>query len=176
MSKKKKIIIIISVSVLVIAAVVTAVLVSDNRNTYTGISELTDKAREEMPISDAENADISFIGQCKSDDKVLMWFISGNEYQSHCYLPMECTAVGKNQYKFKRTYKPHVYSDDIAVIEWENGYAFVINDPDCTLVHIENAKGYSDRKTVTSYPYVFYYDDGIPTKYTFYDSDGKEIS
>ena len=49
-------------------------------------AELLEKAREEMPIADAENAEIRYIGECTKGDKALLWFMSGNEFQAHHYL------------------------------------------------------------------------------------------
>lgn len=161
--------------VIVLAAVGIAVFISCKDNVYTDISSLTEKAREELPVADAENIEISYAGQIKKDDKVLLWFVSGNEYQSHYYLPMECTLVGENEYRFERTYKPMTRSSDISVLEWNNIYVFAVNDPDCKSVHIEGESGAVDESLKDkSYPYVFYY-NGLPTEYEFFDSDGQKI-
>lgn len=161
-------------SVIVFAVIGIAVFLSCKDNVYTDISSLTEKAREEFPIADVESIDISYAGQIKKDDKVLLWFISGNEHQSHYYLPMECTLVGENEYKFERTYKPITRSSDIAVLEWNNVYAFIVNDPDCKSVHIEGEGGAVDESLKDkSYPYVFYY-NGLPTEYEFFDADGQK--
>lgn len=68
-------------SVIVLAAVGIALFLSLKDNTYMDISSLTEKAREEFPVADAENIGISYAGQIKKDDKVLLWFVSGNEHQ-----------------------------------------------------------------------------------------------
>lgn len=56
---------------------------------YNGTDELTEKARKEMPVSDFKTTDIQYAGMSVADNKALAWFISGNEYQAHYYLPME---------------------------------------------------------------------------------------
>lgn len=162
-------------SVIVLAAVGIALFLSLKDNTYTDISSLTEKARAEFPVADAENIGISYAGQIKKDDKVLLWFVSGNEYQSHYYLPMECTLVGENEYRFERTYKPMTRSSDIAVLEWNRTYVFAVNDPACKSVHIEGESGVVDENLkAKSYPYVFYY-NGLPTEYEFLDSNGQKM-
>lgn len=165
---KKKVAII--ASAIVLLSVVMLAFLSSRSVTYTDVGSLVEKAREVIPISDADSIDISFAGQTEKDGKVLMWFVSGNEYQSHYYLPMECIASGSDKYKFERTYKPMNYSDDIAVLEWSDGYAFVVNDPTCKSVHIEGESGtVNESLEDKSYPYVFYY-DGLPTRYIFSDA------
>ena len=59
-----------------------------------------------MPVSDFETTDIQYAGMSVADNKALAWFISGNEYQAHYYLPMEVEVKGDDKYSFVRTYKP----------------------------------------------------------------------
>lgn len=165
----------VALSAIVFVVIGIAVFLSCKDNTYTDIASLAEKAREEFPIADAESIDISYAGQIKKDDKVLLWFISGNDHQSHYYLPMECTLVGENEYKFERTYKPMIRSSDIAVLEWNRIYVFAVNAPTCKSVHIEGESGVVDENLKDkSYPYVFYY-NGLPTEYEFFDADGQKI-
>ena len=72
--------------------------------TYHGIDELIEKAREEFPISNADTVDIQYAGMCGEDNKALAWFISGDEYQVHHYLPMEIEIKGNGaNYTFIHT-------------------------------------------------------------------------
>lgn len=68
--------------------------------TLHGTDDLIEQAREVIPISDAESIDIQYAGMCGKDDDALIWFVSGNEYQAHYYLPMECAVVGQNEYTY----------------------------------------------------------------------------
>lgn len=98
--------------------------------TLKGTDELIEKAREEIPISDSDTIDIQYAGMCGNDNRAIAWFISGNEYQKHYYLPME-VEVKENatEYTFIRTHKPiDDRIGDIAYIQWGDGYAFIVNN------------------------------------------------
>ena len=144
--------------------------------TLHGTAALVEKAREELPIADAESIELRYAGQCVKDETALVWFISGNEYQSHYYLPMECEIIGEDAYKFARTYKPIDRGGDIAVLQWQGGYAFCINNPECALVRITDGTGTrEERVEKNACPYIFY-NSLIPAEYLFLDSQGNEIS
>ena len=99
--------------------------------TYHGTDELIEKARKEIPIAEADNTEIQYAGMCGKDNKAIAWFISGNEYQAHYYLPMEIEIKGNGaNYTFVRTYKPmDDRARDVAILNWNSGYAFLINNP-----------------------------------------------
>ena len=63
-----------------------------------GTDDLIEKAREIIPVADAENIEIAYAGLIGDDEDALIWFVSGNEYQAHNYLPMECKIVGKDTF------------------------------------------------------------------------------
>ena len=145
--------------------------------TYHGTAELTAKAREEFPISHADTTEIQYAGQIGKEENVLVWFISGNEYQFHDYLPMEFTVVGKDAYSFVHTYKPMVdRANGVAVLLWKNGYAFLINNPEIVNVQFTLATGdlLEEHIPEGALPYVFYL-PSIPTEYIFLTAEGNEI-
>lgn len=135
--------------------------------------DLIKKARKEIPISDAENTDISFAGKCQNDSYSLLWFISGNEYQSHYYLPMECIEANDG-YEFKQTFKPIDCGKDIAALMWHGSIAFLINNTDCKTLKLVGSDGVQNIG-ITEYPFVWY-DKITPSEYYFLDSDGNEIT
>lgn len=140
-----------------------------------GTNELIEKAREVIPVSDADTITIEYAGIVSNNDTALIWFISGSDIQSHYYLPMECTIVGKNEYVYERIYEPMDRGEDTVVLEWNNGYAFLINNPICKTVRIVDNNGirdYVNEKEV--YPYIFY-NSQIPSEYVFLDKNGNEI-
>lgn len=147
--------------------------------TLKGADGLIEKARKEIPISDADNIDIQYAGMCGEGDKAIAWFISGNEYQMHYYLPMEIETNGKSaEYTFVRTYKPiDDRAEDIAYIHWNDGWAFLINNPDCKSVKFTGLNEEHEEVIQNdAYPYVFYYPSGYSnTEYVFLDSDGNEL-
>lgn len=145
------------------------------QETLKGTDALIEKAREEMPIADAENIEITYAGLCAKDDSVLVWFVSGNENQGHTYLPMECYIVGRNEYQFVRTYNPMDRGLDIAVLQWKGGYSFIINNTNCKTVRIIDNSGTHDVAIEKdAYPFVFY-NDLPPNEYYFLDANGNEI-
>ena len=45
-----------------------------------GTDDLIEKAREIIPVADAENIEITYAGLIGDDEDALIWFVSGNEY------------------------------------------------------------------------------------------------
>ncbi len=146
--------------------------------TYHGTDELIEKARKEIPISEAETTDIVYAGITGKENKAIAWFISGNEYQAHYYLPMEVELKGNGaNYSFVRTYKPMDDNvKDVAILNWNRGYSFLINNPEVAKVKIALDNGETIEEIIgkDTIPYVFYVDT-IPTEYVFFDTEGNEI-
>lgn len=143
--------------------------------TYSGIDTLTEKAREELPIADADTVVLQYAGMSVVDDAALVWFISGDEFQAHTYLPMEVALKGKDRYAFVQTYKPVDGPKDIAVLSWKRGLSFVINNTACASVRLTTASGTQEEIIEdNAYPYVFYCPE-LPSEYVFLDADGNEL-
>lgn len=144
--------------------------------TYKGTDELIEKAREEIPISDAATIDMQYGGMCAKDDTALVWFISGNKEQTHYYLPMEVKIKGESEYAYVRTYKPMSDLTDTAVLNWNQGYAFIVNNTDCVSVKITDETG-THEETIAkdAYPYVFYC-SSVPSEYIFIDAEGNKLN
>ena len=158
----------------VIALGLFVFLVGSSR-TYHGTNELIKKARKEIPIADADKIEIQYAGMSVKDDMALVWFVSGNEYQAHYYLPIGFNIVGDDEYTFFHTYKPLDRGQDIAVLQWCNGYSFIINNPKCVAVRITDNSGiHEEHIKKDSYPYVFY-NKLLPSEYVFLDKDGNEV-
>ena len=144
-------------------------------NTLRGTDALMEKAREIILLADADTIDMRYAGMCAVGDEALIWFISGNEYQAHSYWPMVCTIVDENEYRFNHLPKPMDRGTDIAVLQWQGGYAFLVNNPDCAVIELTDSTG-TRRETIEkdAYPYVYYH-SLIPSEYRFLDKDGNEI-
>jgi len=146
---------------------------------YHSTDELIEKARKEIPIADAENIEIQYAGMCGEGNKSLVWFISGNEYQAHYYFPMEVKVKeNRSEYTFVKSYKPIVdRAEDTAVLMWNRGYAFLVNNPEIEAIEIQ----LTDVNTVTvriekeEIPYL-YYIQAIPQEYTFVYKNDRDIS
>ena len=148
--------------------------------TYHGTEELIDKARQEIPISDAGTIQMEYAGMCGKGDRAIAWFVSGNEYQAHYYLPMEIEIMGNGaNYRFIHTYKPTVRAEDIAVLLWNNSYLFLVNNPDCAGIRITdgiNVHEFKIEKDEIPYSCSIELDVLAPSfEYVFLDKDGNEI-
>lgn len=142
--------------------------------TYKGTDELMQKAREELPVSDADTIDLMYVGMSDIEDKALVWYISGNEFQAHYYLPME-VSVKNNRYSFVHTYKPMTdICADVAVVNWHQGYAFLVNNPKVETVQITLQNGEVNEEVVQEIPYTFYV-RSVPSEYIFLDAEGNEV-
>lgn len=154
-----------------------AILVSVFLLSACGKMKTTDglirKARKEMHVSDAESMDIAFAGECKNDSYSLLWFISGDESQAHYYLPMECLNVN-GEYEFRQTFEPISCGEDIAALQWQRGYSFLINSAKCKTLKITDTDG-AHTIDINEYPFVWY-NETMPSEYLFLDIDGNEIT
>lgn len=153
-------------------------VLSGCRSTLTGPDELIEKAREEIPISDAESIDLQIVSSIeKEDGNALIWFMSGNEYQAHYYLPMECILKDRDEYVFVRAGKPLDGGTDIAIYRWQGGYAFLVNNQNCKSIQITDDKGTHTVEITEqeTYPFTFY-QEVIPLEYGFFDASGNELN
>ena len=162
----------------VVVACLLCLSLASCAKTYKGTDELMKKAREEIPVSDSDTIDIQYAGMSKADDNAIAWFVSGNEYQSHYYLPMEVKIKGDgSDYVFVQTYKPITdICSDVAVLNWNRGTAFLINNSDVATVQTTFENGETTEEVVPNdqIPYTFY-TSSIPTKYVFLDAKGNEV-
>lgn len=166
-------------SIAVVMAFVVGILIYNNSNVLRGTDELIEKAREIIPVSEADTIDIAYAGTVGNGDKAIIWFISGNEYQSHYYLPMECKIVGNkaSEYKFERIYKPRNVVDDIAYILWNHSYVFLINNENCKAVEFIDGEGIvKERIEKGAYPYIITYaPKSSHFEFNFIDENGNKF-
>jgi len=132
------------------------------------------RARKEFHIADAETVEIACIGEIVKDDKALVWFMSGNEYQAHQYIPIRCEITDDGGRRFEHTYSTVERGTDIAVlVDWYGGYAFCVNNPECKTIRIDDYSGVKEIE-VTHIPFL-YYNSLLPREYFFLDGNGEEI-
>ena len=104
--------------ILALCVFVSIFLLSGCNSKISGNDGLINKARQEINISNADSAEMQIIGSNKDGDSILIWFMSGNEYQAHTYLPIEFIDLENDQYKFVKTYKPIKRGMDIYALIW----------------------------------------------------------
>ena len=157
---------------LVLAILASVILLSACGKMKT-TDDLIKKAKKEIPVSDADSIDISLAGKCRNGSYSLLWFISGNEHQSHYYLPMECLETNEGC-EFKQTFKLIDCGKDIAALCWRNGYAFLVNNTDCKTLKITDANGIHNIG-INEYPFIWY-NENIPSEYLFLDENNNDIT
>lgn len=156
-----------------VACLIISLLFAGCRPTYAGTEGLIQKAREEIPLAEAQTTPLVIAGNSQAEESLLFWFISGNTYQSHGYFPMEFSPKGDDRYAFVKTYTALERGTDIAVLQWKEGYSFLINNPACTSLHLEMPDGTIEDIPVEEIPFVYY--TALPSSYTFLDADGTPL-
>ena len=141
-----------------------------------GEEGLIDKAREEIPIADADTIELIIVGKSVDGDSELYWFKSGNEYQYHRYTPIEFTALGDDKYRFVKTYNPIDRGMQIRVLQWKGGYSFMIDNEKCAALELTypEVNPVVEVVPVDSMPFV-YYSELMPAEYKFMDEKGNLI-
>lgn len=141
-----------------------------------GTDGLIEKAREVILVADSDIIEMQYVGMHTKGNVMLAWFISGNEYQAHYYLPMECEVVGEDEYVFNRIYDPLSRGgEDDYVLQWEGGYSFIVNNPKCRTLKITDSNSTKEINIdENAYPFI-YYNELLPTAYAFLDAQGNKL-
>ena len=162
--------ILIAVSLLLVICLVGVLIVDSYR--IVGEEGLIATARKEIRnLAEADTIEMQIVGKSTRDrNRHLYWIMTGNEYQAHCYYPLEVIEVEKGAYKFVHLHNGgHQRGQDIFFEFFGSGYSFMINNPKC--------KGIVIGETiipVTEIPFV-YYCPYAPNDYYFVDEDGNRI-
>ncbi len=135
--------------------------------------ELIAIAREHVPIAEADSIEIAIAGWIDAGERSLLWFVTGNEYQAHSYIPIEFEVVAPDQYTFLHMYKAMDSGQDIAALKWQSGYCFLVNNEDCAQIVIQTEKE-EHIVEVEELPFVYYFPAAL-SSYQFLDQDGMEI-
>ena len=62
------------------------------------------------------------------------------------------------------------------MLNWNGGYAFIVNDQNCASVKITDETGtHEEIIEKDAYPYVFYR-SSVPSEYIFIDDEGNELN
>ena len=149
---KKKILICISALLIVICIVAVFAIQS---NKIVGYDGLIAKARKEIKnLAGVESVEMVVAGKSTRDNnRHLFWIITGNEYQSHSYYPLEVIENEKGEYEFVHLHNvAHQRGQDIYFEYFGWGYSFIINNPKCKSIVIGKKV-----VPVTEIPFVYYH-------------------
>ncbi|MBQ4061279.1 MAG: hypothetical protein IJD14_00300 [Christensenellaceae bacterium] len=137
-----------------------------------GHEGLIAKARKEInDLAEAETIEMAVAGRSTiGNNRHLYWIITGNEYQMHRYYPMEVTETESGEYEFVKLYNGgHERGQDIFFEYFGSGYSFIVNNPKCKSIVIDETT-----VPVTEIPFVYYHPI-FPNKYYFLDEYGNEL-
>lgn len=168
---KKKI-----VYILIFVAVLALLYIRATISTHAvkGEEGMIATARKEIHnISEIDKIEIRIAGKSTVGDKCLVWFITGNEYQAHSYVPMEFTILQNEEFAFSHRYNGIKRGRDIYCQIWGYGYSFLVNNGKCKSIKLEGHDGIKIIP-VDSIPFVCYY-FGFPGEYEFLDENGKPL-
>jgi hypothetical protein len=154
--------------------IISLLLLAGCKKTATDEEDMIKIAREEIPVADAETTDLQIIGRIDKDKSSLVCFMTGNEYQAHCYFPIEFKITKRKKYEFNKVYNMMERGMDIYVEQWKDGYVFIVNNPTCKKIQIASIGKEKQLVEVLEIPFVFYL-DAIPTEYNFLDTNGNEL-
>jgi len=160
---------------LILALIMTLSLTGCEKVMHTE-EDFIARVRKEINSPDADTMEVQYIGALVYErEEALLWFMTGNEYQAHRLIPMQCTLAKDGGYVFKHAPLPLDRGEDIVVLPGHGigGYAFCINNPDCKTLRIEDVSGVTEVE-VTEYPFI-YYNPLLPGEYTFLDADGNAL-
>ncbi len=138
-----------------------------------GEEGLMSKARKEIKnLAEVETIEMTVAGKSTIDNnRHLFWIITGNEYQMYRYYPLEVIETDSGEYKFVKLYNGgHQRGQDIFFEYFGSGYSFVINNPACKSIVIDETT-----VTVTETPFVYYH-PFPPNEYDFLDEDGNKLN
>ncbi len=149
------------------------------REKLTSEDDLIAKAREEITVAEADTIEVRLVAKQEKEDRALMWFITGNEYQAHRYFPMVFEIVGEEEYVFEGRHNSLERGQDIYVYNWGDGYSFLVNNPKCKMIQITGNVGGLGAVTEVEigegdYPFHYYY-ELMPQEYIFLDAEGNEL-
>lgn len=150
--------------------ILSFLLLGGCKKTATDGGDMIKIAREEISVADAEKIDIQIIGSVDKDESSLVCFMTGNEYQSHSYFPIEFEIISREKYEFVKVYKMLKRGMDIYVEEWKDGYVFIVNNDACKNIQITTIDGERQLVEVGNTPFLFYF-EAIPAEYNFLDID-----
>jgi len=158
---------------ILLAAICLAGVYNAQSSKIVGEEGLIAKARREIKnLAEADTIEMSVAGKSTIDhNRHLFWMITGSEYQMHRYYPLEVIENTDGEYKFVKLHNGgHERGQDIFFEPFGSGYSFIINNPNCKSIVIDETV-----VPVAETPFVYYH-PWIPNEYSFLDESGNELS
>ncbi len=141
------------------------------QKTFVGHDGLLETAREEIK----EDMELSIAGSVDKDGRSLVWFITGNDFQSHNYYPIEFEVDEDNNdhFRFVHGYKAYQRGQDIVSYPWK-GYCFLVNNEACKSISLTYSDGRTEEIPVGQLPFLHHTAESS-LSYSFLDAEGKVL-
>jgi len=166
---KKRVLIGIS---LLLAAVCLAGIFTVQSSKIIGEEGLIAKARKEIKnLADVETVEMTVAGKSTIDhNRHMFWIITGNEYQTHQYYPMEVIEIEKGVYELVHMHNGGTQRGEDIFFEFFGwGHSFIVNNPKCKSMVIDGTV-----VPVTEIPFVYYHPS--PHEYYFLDENENQLN
>ncbi|WP_352420385.1 hypothetical protein [Proteiniborus sp.] len=136
-------------------------IVSCNEETVSTDKEIFDVITKELDT----DIYVEIIDTIHLEDKLLVFYMTGNEYQAHEYGYAEFDEKNDG-YKFLRTYDMYERGMDLRSAPYKNAYLFVVNNKQCKNIQILQNKSKS-MVEVEDIPFVYFWGNAITLSIIF---------
>ena len=122
---------------------------------------------------DIEAADINYAGFNVKDGSALLWYIAGDDIYNLKYVPVDCYITADDKLIFKHILKPIDRGENIAILQWQGGYSFFINNEKCKKLKVRCGADLKEFD-ISEYPFI-YYSETMPNDYELLDENGESL-
>jgi len=154
----------------ILVIVLSMSIVSCNEETVSTDKEIFDVITKELDT----DIDVEIIGTIRLEGKLLVFYITGNEYQAHEYGYAEFDEKNDG-YKFLRTYDMYERGMDLRSAPYKNAYLFVVNNEQCNNIQILQ-NGSKFMVEVVDIPFVYLWDNANNIEYNFLNPSGEHLN
>lgn len=125
-------------------------------------------------LLETETMYISVVAKIEQKGECLVWYQIVEPYADAKYIPVVFTLKDTDTLRYAYTGLSRQRVLDIVAFPWQEGYSFLICDPDCTTLRLTQSDKALDIP-IEQYPFS-YYIPYMPDTYSFLDVDGNLIS
>ncbi|NLV22694.1 MAG: hypothetical protein GXY49_12040 [Syntrophomonadaceae bacterium] len=142
----------------------------------TGETANTDKVIYDVITKELDkDVDVKIIDTIHLEGKLLVIYMTGNEYQAHEYGYAEFDEKG-DKCRFLRTYPMYERGMDLRSAPYKNAYLFVVNNENCSNIQILQ-DGNEFMVEVEDIPFAYFWGDAKKNiEYHFLNSNGEHLN
>ena len=110
-----------------------------------------------------------------NDSSCLFWIIVQYDGHQFAFVPVEFEHITGYLYRYVQIHMPIQRSTDIACVNWNDAYHFIINDKQCCFLKLKYTNGEDELVRVTEYPFCFH-SKPFPSEYYYLDGNYEELN